>query len=330
MLAEMGMSATRGNGMQMDADRPLFAARRLGHVNLFVENIDRSVDFYRKIIGLGIAWRRTNMRTGFHSNGNSHHDIGLIDLHGPLGEAETPTLNHLAFEIETQLDLVDGYRRALSTGFGFTAMYDHEISHSLYYKDTEGELIEIYADTDIDWQERLVNPIKPSLDKWVPGITPPSPRPHYVSEPVFKRHDDALFHATHVTHAVLAVADLAAATTQYRRVLGLRHLWGEAKDGAIGLGGSCGLRDLTLLQAGEDRAPGLQHFGFAAWSEADLRASVANAKAAGLPIESESDNDWRLSVMVKDPDGFMVQLHADRRILEDGVGLPGELMMHVV
>lgn len=318
--------------MQQDTTRsaPLFAARRLGHVNLFVGDIDRAVDFYRHVIGLGVAWRRSNMRTGFHSNGNSHHDIGLIDLHGPLGETSAPVLNHLAFELETQLDLVDGYRRALSTGFGFTAMYDHEISHSLYYKDTEGQLIEIYADTDIDWQERLVNPIKPSLDKWVPGVTPPSPLRHYTQNPVFQRHDDAIFHARHVTHAVLVMADMPAAAAHYQKVLGLRPTWGNASQGAVSLGGSCGLRDVTLLQAGEGRSPGLQHFGFAAWDEADLQASVARARAAGMAIEAESDSDWRLSVMVRDPDGFTVQLYADRRPLDPAAMPPRELLMHVV
>ena len=207
-------------------------------------------------------------------------------------------------------------------------MYDHEISHSLYYKDTEGELIEIYADTDIDWQERLVNPIKPSLDKWVPGITPPSAQRHYAQNPVFRRHEDAIFHARHVTHALLAVADLPAAAAQYQRVLGLRPLWGDAQQGAVSLGGSCGKRDVTLLRGrGKLR---LQHFGFTVWSEADLRASVEHAKAAGLTIESESDSDWRYSVMVNDPDGFTVQLYVDRRPLDAAAAPPPELVKHLV
>lgn len=317
--------------MQGDSisSQPFFAARRLGHVNLFVADIDRSVAFYHDVVGLGIAWRRSNMRTGFLSNGNSHHDIGLIDLHGPLGETEAPALNHLAFELETQFDLVDGYRRALSTGFGFTAMYDHEISHSLYYRDSDGELIEIYADTDIDWQERLVNPIKPSLDKWVPGITPPSTARHYVENPVFKRREDALFHARHVTHAVVAVADLAAATQQYQKVLGLRILWRDAMRGLVSLGGSCGLRDVTLLQCGPGVAMGLHHFGFVAWDEADLEYSIAAAKVEGHAIESEVDDAWRRSVMLRDPDGFLVQIYVDRRPF-DGAGVPSSELLHVV
>ncbi|MFO0997777.1 MAG: VOC family protein [Alphaproteobacteria bacterium] len=310
--------------------QPLFAVRRLGHVNLFVADIDRSVSFYQDVIGLGVAWRRSNMRTGFLSNGNSHHDIGLIDLHGPLGETPTPALNHLAFELETQVDLVDGYRRGLSSGFDFTAMYDHEISHSLYYKNPDGDLIEVYADTDVNWQERLVNPIKPSLDKWVPGATPPSTRPHYTQNPVFQRHDHAIFHATKVTHAVLMVADVAATAEHYQRVLGLRPVWRRGDGRAVSLGGSCGARDVTLVEADGRCGRGLHHFGFAAWSEADLKASVGRAKRDGLAIESEIDSEWRHSVMLKDPDGFVVQLYADRKPLDIEMGLPSEMMIHLV
>ena len=312
------------------ASHPLFAARRLGHVNLFVSDIDASVLFYRNVVGLGVAWRRTNMRTGFLTNGNSHHDIGLIDLHGPLGETSVPTLNHLAFELETQRDLVEGYRRALSNGFGFTAMYDHEISHSLYYRDTEGDLIEIYADTEVDWQKRLVNPIKPNLDKWIPGSIPPSEQRHFVQNPVFKRQDDAIFHAKKVTHAVLAVADLRAASAQYQKVLGLRPAFGDVGQGAVSLAGSCGGRDVTLLQARDGVVPGLHHFGFAAWSDEDLKTSVSRAKSEGIAVESEVDCEWRYSVVLKDPDGFRVQLYVDRRPLNGAASLSQDLVMLLV
>jgi catechol 2,3-dioxygenase len=327
----IGTEGTQGR-MQQEASaaNPLFAARRLGHVNLFVGDIDASVAFYRDVVGLGVAWRRSNMRTGFHSNGNSHHDIGLIDFHGPLGETSAPGLNHLAFELETQLDLVDGYRRALSMGFGFTAMYDHEISHSLYYKDSEGALIEIYADTDIDWQERLVNPIKPSLDKWVPGTTPPSTQRHYTQNPRFARQEDAIFHATHVTHAVLVVGDLAGASEQYQRILGLRPIFADAAQGVVSLGGSCGARDVTFIEAGTNLPLGLHHFGFAAWSEEDLKASVIRAKAAGIPIDAEMDDETRYSVILRDPDGFKVQLHADRKPLVRTASRPRDALLHLV
>ena len=69
--------------------------------------------------------------------------------------------------------------------FVFTAMYDHEISHSLYFDDVDGTQIEIYADTDVDWQERLVNPIKPSLDKWEPGKQPAFTQALLSAEPCF-------------------------------------------------------------------------------------------------------------------------------------------------
>jgi catechol 2,3-dioxygenase len=316
---------------QNSTDRKiLFEVRRLGHVNLFVSDIDTSVNFYRGVVGLGVAWRRSNMCTGFLSNGNTHHDIGLIDLHGPLGQTSRATLNHLAFEVETQVDLVDGYRRAKSQGFPFTAMYDHEISHSLYFDDVDGTQIEIYADTDVDWQERLVNPIKPSLDKWEPGKQPPSPKRYYRQNPVFMRQSDAIFHPTKVTHAALYVRDLEAAEKEYQCTLGLSSALGSVKEGFVSLAGSCGDRDLTLVQADRDHPPGLAHFGFQAWAEDDLRQSVTRARSEGVAIESELQDAHRYSVMFRDPDGFLVQIYADRKPLDMAVGVPRPSLMHLV
>ena len=50
--------------------------RRLTHANLFVADMERSMDFYMSVIGLDESYRRVNLRAGFLTNGNSHHDIG--------------------------------------------------------------------------------------------------------------------------------------------------------------------------------------------------------------------------------------------------------------
>ena len=59
----------------MTAPRP----RRLTHANLFVADMERSMDFYRSVIGLDESYRRTNLRAGFLTNGNSHHDIAVME-----------------------------------------------------------------------------------------------------------------------------------------------------------------------------------------------------------------------------------------------------------
>lgn len=52
--------------------------RRLGHVNLFVSDLERSMAFYENVAGFHEIFREPDIQAGFLSNGNTHHDFGLI------------------------------------------------------------------------------------------------------------------------------------------------------------------------------------------------------------------------------------------------------------
>ena len=60
-------------------DQVDFHPRRLGHVNLYVSQLERSIEFYRDTCGIELVRIEAAIRGGFHSNGNTHHDVGLID-----------------------------------------------------------------------------------------------------------------------------------------------------------------------------------------------------------------------------------------------------------
>lgn len=298
------------------------AARRLTHLNFFVNDIDRSVEFYRDIVGLGVAWRREAMRTGFLTNGNTHHDIGLIDVTSPISESTVPALFHIAFELETQVDLVEGFRAARDDGFEFTAMYDHEIAHSVYCRDPSGTLVEIYADTDVNWKERIVNPAKPRLTPWFPGADEPSHQKFYDPQPAFRYDPSALFHATRVTHVVLAVDAIEEVAAFYSRVCGLKPVAGSPEQGYLTLAGSTGERGLTLIEANGNK--GFRHVGFAALDRDGLKSSIAQAERKGLDIVSVADTAGRLSAIIRDPDGFNVQLYVDGDAPPSGPASAGE------
>ena len=64
---------------------PFFRARRLGHANLFVTDVERSLDFYNRVVGIEEVYRKaapTDLQGpavgGFLSNGNTHHDIAVF------------------------------------------------------------------------------------------------------------------------------------------------------------------------------------------------------------------------------------------------------------
>src|SRR5438552_4116991 len=88
--------------------------RRLGHANLFVGEIERSMRFYNRVCGLEEVFRERTINAGFLTNGNSHHDIGMVQVgYGAQSETEDttllpddlgkwPGLFHLAFEMDNE------------------------------------------------------------------------------------------------------------------------------------------------------------------------------------------------------------------------------------
>ena len=132
---------------------PFFWARRLGHANLFVKDVERSLEFYNRIVGLEVVYKKAAMDDpegpavgGFLSNGNTHHDIAVFR------HPDAPKLNHLAFELECEADLVEGYRAAVDSGEEFRVS-DHDITRSLYTRDPDGNGIEIYSDSTKEWRK---------------------------------------------------------------------------------------------------------------------------------------------------------------------------------
>ena len=66
--------------MQEANVQPRFRPRRLGHVNLWVSDLERSIRFYEDVCGIELVRRERDILIAFHSNGNSHHDIGIIEI----------------------------------------------------------------------------------------------------------------------------------------------------------------------------------------------------------------------------------------------------------
>jgi len=289
-----------------------FRPRRFGHANLYIGELERSMDFYKNVIGLREAYRRPPIQAGFLNNGNTHHDIGMISVKSKSARSTKTGLNHLAWELETQVDLVEGYRRSIADGIRYDMTIDHEISHSVYNKDPDGNLNEIYADTGMRWyKDRHGDVMKPTLH-WTPGDIPPSNKIHYEPNPEIVRVENAVFHPKKITQAVLAVADFAGAYDYYTGNVGLRPVIGGRDAPFVVLGGTLGLRDLGLFRAKPNRPAGLHHISFVVWDEKDLEASIARAKKERITIVTEVDQPSRRGVVIADPDGIRVLFYVDR------------------
>ena len=127
---------------------------RIGHVHLKVSDLDRSIAFYRDVLGLELQ-QRMGAQAAFLSFGGYHHHLGLNTWES-LGSVPAPIrhpgLYHTAFLFETRADLARAVRRVLEAGVSFTGAADHGVSEALYLDDPDGNGVEIYRDRpEAEW-----------------------------------------------------------------------------------------------------------------------------------------------------------------------------------
>jgi catechol 2,3-dioxygenase len=302
-----------------------FAPRRLGHINLYISNLERSFEFYNQVLGLALVFDEKELFARFLSNGNSHHDVALMQttkeqLHGrdgqPQGRPSAPVgLNHLAFEMASEAALVEGIRRARAASGEDTGHFlDHQISRSAYFHATDGVEIELYADSTPDWRGTYAGLGDELMsERWDPLAAPPSDSQNYTVDMKHVPEPTGLAHPLRTARAAVVVSDLLAAKEFYLDVIGFDILVEDLEDLRWSIvGGSVGLPDLLLLEQLQDEPLGFHHFSLELPSLTEFSATEARLKEAGIPIERDTSTQGKRGLVLVDPDGIHVELFAAR------------------
>lgn len=120
------------------------AIHRLNHAVLYVRDVERSIAFYRDVLGFvpigdldglrGSAFLRAPQST-------NDHDLGLFELGAQAGASPagrtTVGLYHLAWEVDTLHDL-QTLAGALTDAGALVGASDHSTTKSLYGQDPDG------------------------------------------------------------------------------------------------------------------------------------------------------------------------------------------------
>jgi catechol-2,3-dioxygenase len=126
------------------------AIKRLNHAVLYVRDIERSLGFYRDVLGFRTV---SMLPEGFRGaaflqapGSTNDHDLGLFSIGDQAGDSgagrSTVGLYHLAWEVETLADLADLAERLTAAG-ALVGSSDHSTTKSLYAKDPDGLELEI-------------------------------------------------------------------------------------------------------------------------------------------------------------------------------------------
>lgn len=123
-------------------------AVRIGHVHLKVADIERSLAFYRDVLGFALT-QRFGAGAAFVSAGGYHHHLGMNIWESRGGSAPAPGttgLYHLAILYPSRAALADALRRVRAAGIELDGAADHGVSEALYLRDPDGNGVELYWD----------------------------------------------------------------------------------------------------------------------------------------------------------------------------------------
>jgi catechol 2,3-dioxygenase len=143
-------------------------AHYLGHVVFYVKDLERSLIFYRDVVGFNEVGRTFGGRAVALTSGRTHHELLLIevgDVPGPQSGMRRG-LYHIGIKIGDSLEELRVAKGELEKfGIPISGMSDHTVTHSLYLHDPDGNEIELYVDVPgIDWKQdpqAVLAPIKP-------------------------------------------------------------------------------------------------------------------------------------------------------------------------
>ncbi|MEJ7628435.1 MAG: VOC family protein [Actinomycetes bacterium] len=122
---------------------------RLNHAVLYVRDLERSVAFYRDVLGFRPLADMAPLKGAAFlqaSGSTNDHDLGLFEVGpaaGPSGAGRsTVGLYHLAWEVETLDDLAAIAARLQAAG-ALGGASDHATTKALYAKDPDGIEFEV-------------------------------------------------------------------------------------------------------------------------------------------------------------------------------------------
>ena len=145
----MSIPATRSGGASFTEAPPAYqlpADLRLGPVRLQIADLERSVAYYERVIGLRLVERTASSAI----LGPQDDDTALVELRERAGATPVPRrgrlgLYHFAILLPDRASL-GRFVAHLSSIDEYAGMSDHLVSEAIYLSDPDGLGIEVYAD----------------------------------------------------------------------------------------------------------------------------------------------------------------------------------------
>lgn len=267
-------------------------------VNVYVNNLERSKDFYSGMLGLHVTKENEHAIT-FSANGKDP----LITVEQPQGVLplirRSAGLYHFALLLPSRKDLAAVTAHLMKEGYPLVGGADHAVSEALYLEDPDGNGIEIYRDRPSDqW-------------KWENGTVfmPTEAMDEHLLDELDGEAWTGLPEGTIMGHLHLQVADLKATEQFYVEGLGFNLV---AKYGAyadfISTGGYHHHIGLNVwnsrgIPVQEGVHVGMNYFRLVFPSEEERKEVIERLEKMDAVVEETDDR-----LFAKDPSGIKFEL----------------------
>jgi len=193
----------------------------VGPVELTVSDLERSLDYYRRAIGLDLLERaagRASLGTG------GRELVALVEERGSRSAPGATGLYHLALLVPERVDLARWLAHAARDRVPLVGLSDHFVSEALYLSDPDRHGIEIYRDRPRGvWEGKVgsrLTTMPLDVDDLLGSLDDPSAEPFH-----------GLAAGTRMGHVHLKVSSIPETLRFYRDALGfglMAQLGGQA------------------------------------------------------------------------------------------------------
>jgi catechol 2,3-dioxygenase len=129
---------------------------KLHHVTIKTSRLDEMIAWYGEVIGAEVNFR--DGVAAWTTNDTANHRIAFLAVPGLSDDGEKTRHNgmhHCAFEYDSFADLMNSFDRLRHRGIAPAFCLDHGLTISLYYKDPEGNFVELQSDNFGDWAKSV-------------------------------------------------------------------------------------------------------------------------------------------------------------------------------
>jgi len=130
----------------------------LGHMGLYVRDVERSVAFYRDILGLQVSDRspRGSVFMTAQDRLAEHHELLIAP---GRQDGATNTLQQISFRCASLADIKDFHQLFLERRVPIQRIVTHGNTVSIYFEDPDSNTVEVYWPTRIDVPQPFGKPV---------------------------------------------------------------------------------------------------------------------------------------------------------------------------